>query len=155
VLYCVLFTRLTCLPTCLLVISAISALRSSVKLVLWSSVDASRVTLWSLGGGSIPPRDCFKVLGGGSDPSGSVLRYWGRGSRHPKYSFEVLGGGYLGVTCRPPPPPGAKHGTPVAFPRESHSISYLLICSSAPNFFAHLLIFHASSFRLIFPLFCY
>jgi hypothetical protein len=64
VLYCVLFTRLTCLPTCLLVISAISALRSSVKLVLWSSVDASRVTLWSLGGGSIPPRDCYEVLRG-------------------------------------------------------------------------------------------
>ena len=46
-------------------------------------VGPRQITLWILGGGCRPPRDCIEVLGGGSGP--------------PKDCFEVLDEGYLSV----------------------------------------------------------
>jgi hypothetical protein len=49
------------------------------------------------GGLYLPPRDCFGVLGGGPDPSGTVLRYWRGGldppgpSRTPTPQDPLLG----------------------------------------------------------------
>ena len=48
----------------------------------------------AVGGGGIPQRHFFKVLGGGSGgPPRDSFEVLGGGSRPPKDSFEVLGGG--------------------------------------------------------------